>query len=67
MAQVGQLLLLLVIGISLVLSANGYYRVNREVALFESDRIRSHDVTGRRKDLLIAPYAFRCRNIQPSN
>lgn len=38
---------LFIVGISVVLSVNGYLRVRREVRLFESDRVRSHELMAR--------------------
>ncbi|MEO7112774.1 MAG: HAMP domain-containing sensor histidine kinase [Polyangiaceae bacterium] len=44
MKIVQKLTLLFIIGISLVLAANAYLRVNREVALFETDRVQNQSL-----------------------
>lgn len=41
MKIVQKLTLLFILGISAVLAANGYFRVQREVALFETDRVQN--------------------------
>ena len=46
MKLVRKLTLALVLGISAVLVVNGWFRVRREVALFESDRVRDHKLIG---------------------
>ena len=46
MKLVQKLTLALILGISVVLTANGYFRVRREVALFQSDRVRDHNLVG---------------------
>jgi signal transduction histidine kinase len=47
MKIVPKLTLALVTGICLVLSVNGYFRVKREVRIFESDRRHDHEMIGR--------------------
>ena len=44
MKIVQKLTLLFIGGMSVVLAANGYFRVRREVALFESDRVQNQDL-----------------------
>jgi signal transduction histidine kinase len=46
MKLVQKLTLALILGISVVLAVNGYFRVRREVALFQSDRVRDHELVG---------------------
>jgi two-component system, NtrC family, sensor kinase len=46
MKLVQKLTLALILGISAVLAVNGYIRVRREVALFESERVRDHQLVG---------------------
>jgi two-component system NtrC family sensor kinase len=46
MKLVQRLTLALILGISVVLAVNGYFRVRREVALFQSDRVRDHKLVG---------------------
>jgi two-component system, NtrC family, sensor kinase len=46
MKLVQKLTLALILGISVVLAANGYFRVRREVALFQSERVRDHKLVG---------------------
>ncbi len=46
MKLVLKLTLALILGISVVLATNGYFRVRREVALFESSRVRDHELVG---------------------
>ncbi len=46
MKLVNKLTVALIVGTSAVLAVNGYLRVRREVALFESDRIRDHKLVG---------------------
>jgi len=46
MKLVQKLTLALILGISAVLAANGYFRVRREVALFQSERVRDHKLVG---------------------
>jgi signal transduction histidine kinase len=36
----------LILGISVALAANGYMRVRREIALFQTDRVRDHKLLG---------------------
>jgi two-component system NtrC family sensor kinase len=47
MKIVPKLTLSLVAGTCLILGANGYLRVRREVTLFEADRLRDHEMIGR--------------------
>jgi signal transduction histidine kinase len=47
MRLVQKLSLAFMLGTSAILAANGYFRVRREVALFEADRVRDHDLIGR--------------------
>ena len=47
MKVVSKLTLAFLAGTSVVLAANGYVRVRREVSLFESDRARTHRLIGR--------------------
>jgi signal transduction histidine kinase len=47
MKLVPKLSLAFIAGVSIILAANGYFRVQREVALFESDRIRDDVVMAR--------------------
>ena len=47
MKIVPKLTLSLVAGTCLILATNGYLRVRREVALFETDRLRDHEMIGR--------------------
>jgi signal transduction histidine kinase len=46
MRLVRKLTFALIVGISAVLVVNGWLRVRREVALFESDRVRDHKLVG---------------------
>ena len=46
MKVVQKLTVALILGMLLILGANGYFRVRREVGLFRSDRIRDHKVVG---------------------
>src|SRR5215468_2880174 len=46
MKLVQKLTLALILGISTVLAVNGYFRVRREVALFQSERVRDHKLVG---------------------
>jgi len=46
MKLVQKLSLALILGIMIVLSANGYLRVRREVALFQTGRVRDHELLG---------------------
>ena len=46
MKLVQKLTLALILGISVVLAFNGYFRVRREVALFQSERSREHKLVG---------------------
>ncbi len=47
MRIVPKLTLALVAGTCVILAINGYFRVRREVAFFESDRMRDHEMIGR--------------------
>ena len=47
MKIVPKLTLSLVVGTCLILAANGYFRVRREVTFFEADRLRDHEMIGR--------------------
>lgn len=47
MKIIPKLTLALVTGTCLILLANGYLRVRREVAFFEADRLRDHEMIGR--------------------
>ncbi len=46
MKLVQKLTVALILGISVVLAANGYFRVRREVGLFHSERARDHKLVG---------------------
>jgi signal transduction histidine kinase len=46
MKVVQKLTLALILGMLVVLGGNGYFRVRREVALFQSDRVRDHKLVG---------------------
>jgi signal transduction histidine kinase len=43
---VQKLTLALILGVFVVLAANAFFRVRREVALFQSDRVRDHQLVG---------------------
>jgi two-component system NtrC family sensor kinase len=47
MKIIPKLTLALVAGTCLILALNGFFRVRREVAFFESDRLRDHEMIGR--------------------
>jgi two-component system, NtrC family, sensor kinase len=47
MKLVPKLTLMFILGTSAVLGVNGYLRVRREVGLFESDRVRDHELMNR--------------------
>jgi len=47
MRLVQKLSLGFLLGTTAILAANGYARVRREVALFQADRVRDHDLIGR--------------------
>ena len=47
MKIVPKLTLALIAGTCVILSANGYVRVGREVRFFEADRLRDHEMIGR--------------------
>jgi len=47
MRLVQKLSLAFMLGTTAILTANGYLRVRREVALFQADRVRDHDLIGR--------------------
>ncbi|HTA93596.1 MAG TPA: histidine kinase dimerization/phospho-acceptor domain-containing protein, partial [Polyangiaceae bacterium] len=47
MKLVPKLTLMFILGTSAVLAVNGYLRVRREVGLFESDRVRDHELMAR--------------------
>ena len=47
MKLVPKLTLMFILGMSAVLGVNGYLRVRREVGLFESDRVRDHQLMNR--------------------
>src|SRR4051794_5087893 len=47
MKLVPKLTLMFILGTSAVLGVNGYLRVRREVGLFESDRVRDHQLMNR--------------------
>lgn len=47
MKIVPKLTLALIAGTCLILAANGYVRVRREVTFFEADRLRDHEMIGR--------------------
>ena len=47
MRLVQKLSLAFMLGTTAILAANGYFRVRREVTLFQADRVRDHDLIGR--------------------
>ncbi|HEY8038407.1 MAG TPA: HAMP domain-containing sensor histidine kinase [Polyangiaceae bacterium] len=47
MRLVQKLSLAFMVGTTAILAANGYFRVRREVTLFQADRVRDHELIGR--------------------